>query len=114
MLESDPENQDLKTHNAAPSPRELPRPLRPTITSLPRGGLCGTFSAMPAVEVLANNTAAFDVSHKTPKAAEMTTAVTWLIVKLTPVVDAMSAGSTIFWKYVFMMIANVKNMWSKI
>jgi hypothetical protein len=35
-------------------------------------------------------------------------------VKLTPVVDAMSAGSTTFWKYVFMMIANVKNMWSKI
>lgn len=69
---------------------------------------------MPAVAVLAKNTAAGDVSHNTPKAAGMTTAVIWLIVKLTPVVDAMSAGSTIFWKYVFMMIANVKNMRSKI
>jgi hypothetical protein len=51
---------------------------------------------MPAVAVLAKNTAAGDVSHNTPKAEEMTTEVIWLIVKLTPVVDAISAESTTF------------------
>jgi len=51
---------------------------------------------MPAIAVPANNTAAGDVCHSTPKVAGMTTAATWLTVKLTPVVDAMSAGPADF------------------
>ena len=43
-------------------------------------------------------TAAGETSQRKPKAAGITTAAMWLMVKLTPAVAAMSAGSAIFWK----------------
>ena len=42
-------------------------------------------------------TAAGETSHSRPKTAGMITAAMWLIVKATPELAAISAGSAIFW-----------------
>ena len=44
------------------------------------------------------NTAAGETSQIRPNSAGMNTAAMWLMVKATPAVGAMSAGSAIFWK----------------
>ena len=52
-------------------------------------------AAMPAP---AKNTAAGEAIHRSPNVTGITTAAMWLMVKATPAVGAMSAGSAIFWK----------------
>ena len=39
-----------------------------------------------------------ELSHSTPRMAGSTTAAMWLMVNDTPALEAMSAGSAIFWK----------------
>jgi hypothetical protein len=59
--------------------------------------LTARISEQQAMALPAWNTAAGETSQRKPKAAGITTAAMWLIVKLTPAVEAMSAGSAIFW-----------------
>lgn len=76
--------------------------LYPITTSFPGSGSWGTFSARTsetaAIAAPDRNTADGDISHNIPNATGINTAAIWLIVKLTPAVDEISAGSAIFWK----------------
>ena len=49
-----------------------------------------------------------------PKMTGINTAAIWLIENDTPELDAISAGSAIFWKYVLSAIAIEKKRWSAI
>jgi hypothetical protein len=55
-------------------------------------------SETAAMAAPARNTAADDWIHRKPNTTGITTATMWLMVKLTPALEAMSAGSAIFWK----------------
>ena len=89
---------------------------KPIAVSFPGRGLNGTFCAIAneqtAKPAPTRNTAVRESSQMYPRSAGITTAAMWLMVKETPAVEAMSAGSAIFWKYVLMAMASAKNMWS--
>ena len=52
----------------------------------------------PAIAAPIKNTVAGEASQITPNTTGITTAAMWLIVKEPPAVEAISAGSAIFWK----------------
>src|SRR5690606_21745766 len=98
--------------------RRAARVAKPELQSISRPS-CGALgirrnstSLQPAMAAPDRKTAAGDHSHMRPKVTGMMTAAMWLMVKATPAVGAMPAGSAIFWKWVLIAIAMAKNAWS--
>ena len=74
------------------------RPAEPETVPSPDTSDTAASGAPAPTSTLAENTAAGETSHKNPRIAGRTTAAMWLMVNDTPALEAISAGSAIFWK----------------